>query len=229
MLVGAGPMAIAYAAALKALGVQFHVWGRGSESARSFERATGIAARLGGLPDQLSPASTAIVAVGVQDLASVTIQLLERGCRRILVEKPGALDGAELARVSLAAQRAASALVFVAYNRRFYPSVKTAAALIEEDGGLTSLHFSFTEIAHRVAEIQKPLQVKNNWFFANSTHVVNLAFHLGSWPTTIHAAVAGGCPGTPAAAALWDMDFCRTAQLSATTRTGKLLEAGAWR
>ncbi|MFR7464869.1 MAG: hypothetical protein ACLUVG_07630 [Phocaeicola vulgatus] len=71
--------------------------------------------------------------------------------------------------------------VFLAYNRRFYSSVLAAEKIIAEDGGITSFNFEFTEWAH-VIELDYPREVFENWFFVNSTHVVDLAFFLGGEP-----------------------------------------------
>jgi hypothetical protein len=54
--------------------------------------------------------------------------------------------------------------------------------MIEEDGGLQTLHFEFTEWAHKIEPLKKAAGVKENWFFANSTHVIDLAFYLAGKP-----------------------------------------------
>ena len=59
--------------------------------------------------------------------------------------------------------------------------------MIEEDGGLQTMHFEFTEWAHKIEPLTKALGVKENWFFANSTHVVNLAFFVGGLPENWNA------------------------------------------
>jgi hypothetical protein len=54
--------------------------------------------------------------------------------------------------------------------------------LINEDGGLQSMHFEFSEWSHKIEPLEKALEVKENWFFANSTHVVDLAFLIAGKP-----------------------------------------------
>ena len=44
------------------------------------------------------------------------------------------------------------------------------------------MHFEFTEWAHKIEPLEKAPGVKENWFFANSTHVVDLAFYLAGNP-----------------------------------------------
>jgi hypothetical protein len=98
-----------------------------------------------------------------------------------LVEKPAAISINELLE-NEEFLREYLEKVFVAYNRRFFASVQEALKLIEDDGGLESMHFEFTEWAHKIEPLQKANGVKENWFFANSTHVVDLAFFIAGKP-----------------------------------------------
>lgn len=183
-LIGAGSMARAYAAVLADLDRVPEVVGRGSESAEAFAEATGWRVRAGGISSRLAegpPPEQAIVAVSVAELAGTVRELLEAGTRRILVEKPAGVDRAEVASVAEAARRTGGD-VRVAYNRRFLASVSRARELIAEDGGVSSFSFEFTELADRIGESAHPPEVLANWFLANSTHVVDLAFFLGGRP-----------------------------------------------
>ena len=184
-LIGAGPMAVAYAAVLQALSVPFEVIGRGERSAQSFREATGVEVRTGGLSAWVSRGldapRAAIVAVGVDRLAEVVHSLIGCGVPNVLVEKPGGLDEREIATVAEAA-RASGVRVHVGYNRRFYASTRAAREIIEEDGGVSSFSFEFTEWSHVIADSPQPEAVKRAWLLANSSHVIDLAFHLGGWP-----------------------------------------------
>ena len=183
-LIGAGPMAQAYAAVLQAQGVPFRVIGRSHASALAFHQATGLSVHEGGLESALSsfPApEQAIVAVGVEQLAPTTQQLLDAGCKRLLLEKPGALTLSEL-QVLHATAQAKGAQVWVAYNRRFYASVQQLRQLAAADGGITSAVFEFTEWSHRIRDLHKAPGVKEHWLLANSTHVIDLAFHCIGLP-----------------------------------------------
>lgn len=177
-------MAQAYAAVLKAQNVDFRVIGRGSASSDAFSKTTGLPVLCGGLDaalTQLSAPHQAIVAVGVEQLASLAQKLISAGCRRLLLEKPGALHLAELQAVHAAAQ-ANGAEVWIAYNRRFYASVQKVRQLAAVDGGITSALFEFTEWSYRLRDLQKAPGVKDHWLLANSTHVIDLAFHLIGLP-----------------------------------------------
>lgn len=195
ILVGAGPMAQAYAHVLKSLGKEFAVIGRGKESVAEFYSKTGVEAVLGGLEKFLSDhcvsnVQAAIVTTGVEQLHNTTELLLNVGVRRFLVEKPAGLDGDDIRSLAEKVQRA-NADVFVAYNRRFYSSVQEAKQLIEEDGGPLSFNFELTEWGHVIQNIPKAQGVKENWFLGNTTHVADLAFFLGGKPKEISTFTSG--------------------------------------
>lgn len=201
LLVGSGPMAAEHARALLALERKPVVIGRGQTSAAVFSERTGVEVVPGGveatLPRLAELPEAAVVAVGVDALAPVAHLLIERGVRRLLVEKPAGLDRAEIAGLAAAAE-ASGARVLVAYNRRFYASVRAARELIRDDGGVTSFAFEFTERSHIVEALPTPAAIKRQWFLANSTHVIDLAFFLGGEPRTLAAYAEGGLAWHPA-------------------------------
>lgn len=184
-LIGAGPMAQDYIKVLDDLKIDFTVIGRSEETAKQCEEATGCSVLQGGLCDfiQQKPevVSHAIVAVGVEKLYETTLELLEYGVKNILVEKPAGLHHHQFETL-VKNTKEKSANVFVAYNRRFYASVLHTQKIIEEDEGVTSFNFEFTEWGHVIAPLQKGEGVKEKWFLGNSTHVVDLAFYLGGEP-----------------------------------------------
>lgn len=195
-------MAQDYAKVLQGLKRNFEVIGRNAASAEKFETVAGVKVRQGGLSTALADSRApeqAIVAVGVELLADVTIELIQAGTRRILVEKPGGLNTSEIRALQKKAVEY-GAEVFVAYNRRFYASTELARKLIAEDGGAVSCTFEFTEWSHIIAPLTKGQSVKEAWFLANSTHVVDLAFHLCGFPKNWHAWYSGTLDWHPAAA-----------------------------
>lgn len=199
-LVGSGEMALDYIKVLKALDCDFDVIGRGIQSAKKCEEATGRPVITGGVEKFLSskpaPCAHAIVCVGVEALAGVTRQLLNYGILNVLVEKPAGLNIGEVKQLALMCKEK-RANVLVAYNRRFYASVIKAQDIIEQDGGVTSFNFEFTEWAHIIETIQKAAGVKEHWFLANSTHVVDLAFYLGGKPKELSTFTAGSLSWHP--------------------------------
>ncbi len=184
-IIGAGGMAREYAKVLNALDRKFICIGRGEKSAKEFEESTGVPAFVGGLDKYLEDKPTlpeaVIVATVEKSHVPNCLALMKYGVKRILCEKPGFLYPNELDEVvKLSKEKGAD--IFYAYNRRFYSSVLAAEKIIEEDGGILSFNFEFTEWGHVIATYGFPKETLDNWFYANSTHVVDLAFFLGGNP-----------------------------------------------
>lgn len=199
-LVGSGPMASAYASVLDDLGREFEVVGRGAASATVFERVSGHPVRTGGIKQALHEGPIpdfAIVAVTLDQLAETACSLLQAGVSRILLEKPGGLGAGQVRSVS---EAAGDASVVVAYNRRQYASVRAARRAIEEDGGVTSFSFEVTEWPHATEPVQFSEAIRRRWFLAQSSHLVDLAFHLGGRPADWQSWTSGSLPWHPASA-----------------------------
>lgn len=187
-LIGSGNMAIEYIKVLQSLCKEFVVIGRGEESAKRCQEITGCQVQVGGLSQFLNTnpevCSHAVITVYVEMLYEATKQLLEYGVKNILVEKPGALYNWQFKELNKLSKEK-NANVIVAYNRRFYASVLKAKQIIEQDGGVISFNFEFTEWTHVIETLSKPREVKEKLFLINSTHVVDLAFYLGGKPKEI--------------------------------------------
>lgn len=201
-LIGAGRMAVEYAKVLLAQKVSFEVIGRSKKSADIFMEKTGVKPHTGGIEAWIENSDElptfAIVAISVEKLASTTILLLEKGIKHILVEKPGGLNLNVIKQVKEETKKR-NAEVFVAYNRRFYSSTLKAQEIIALDGGVTSFNFEFTELSHIIKNSKKNNEVKKNWLFANSSHVIDLAFFLGGKPKEIKCFKSGGLDWHPSA------------------------------
>jgi len=193
-LIGAGAMAQDYIKVLNTLKIPTNIIGRGKASATDFKDKTGHPVTSGGVESFLktnpSVCSHAIVAVGVEDLFKTTKLLLEYGVKNILVEKPGSIFKNDLIELKKIASNR-HAIVAIAYNRRFYASTKKAIEIINKDGGPISFNFEFTEWGHVIESLNKPENISEAWFLANSTHVVDLAFFLGGKPLEFSAYTKG--------------------------------------
>jgi len=177
-------MAIDYSHVLLGMGKDFEVIGRGEASAKKFETEVGKFVHQHGVTaalEKLATPTEAIIAVGVEQLGNVAIELIKAGVRRILVEKPGGLSTNDVNELNNIASEYNSE-VLVAYNRRFYASTIKAKELIEKDGGATSCIFELTEWSHIIGPSKKGPGVKESWFTANSSHVADLAFYLCGFP-----------------------------------------------
>lgn len=194
LLIGPGSMGKEYCKVLKSMQFEPIVIGRSVQSAKAFEEEMEIPVISGGLKQGLERISQvpthAIAAVSINQLADTTKLLMEYGIKNILVEKPAGMDREEIQSICDMAEKTGSH-VFVAYNRRFYSSTEKALQIIEEDGGVTSFHFEFTEWGHVIEKTKHPSEVKENWFLANSTHVADLAFFLGGFPEELCTYVKG--------------------------------------
>lgn len=193
LLAGAGQMAVDYATVLSAMNRPFATVGRSLDAVERFRSATGLQASTGGIARYLETEGApehAIVAVDIPNLAEVAHQLLAAGTRRILVEKPVGLtkDAIEAVRT---VSSSVGAEVYAAYNRRFYSSVRAARQAIQGDGGLLALDFEFTEWIDRLPLAAMRSDVKQRWAVANSSHVIDLAFHLAGRPSDWRARRSG--------------------------------------
>jgi predicted dehydrogenase len=201
VLFGAGKMGVEYSKVLRHLGVNFSVVGRSKTGVERFYTQTGIRAIPNGFSAWKEKCETnvefAIIAVSVEELSKTAVDLMDFGIRSILVEKPAGLNSEEIKLVRDKAKEMGTKII-IAYNRRFYASVLKAQEIINEDGGVKSFNFEFTEWVHLIPENIKK-DVKKNWFLANSTHVVDLAFFLGGKPKEFKSFTSGGCDWHPAA------------------------------
>lgn len=203
LLVGSGPMAVEYAKVFKSLGITSVVVGRGKSSAEKFTAETGLPVSLGGIDAWLADTSNelpehAVVAVGEKWIGATAKTLMDHGVRHLLLEKPGGHDAADIRSVHAKAKETGAA-VYVGYNRRFYAAVAAAKKIIQEDGGVTSFNFEFTEWSHVISTIEKEEGVKEQWFLSNSTHVIDLAFYLGGTPAELSAYSTGRLDWHPTA------------------------------
>jgi len=193
-IVGAGSMSRDYVDILKDLNIDFKVIGRSDTNAIKFKKDTGFEVTSGGIENFLlandETCSHAIVAVGAEQLFAVTKLLIINNIKNILVEKPGAIYLEELNELDNLAKKH-SANVVIGYNRRFYSSTIAAQNIIEEDGGVESFNFEFTEWSHLIQGLDKPKEVLDHWLVTSSSHVLDLAFYLGGKPKEISSYTSG--------------------------------------
>jgi predicted dehydrogenase len=196
ILIGCGPMAREYYKVLKSFDLSIDVIGRGRGSADQFESETGHAVKCLDIDayceKEAVTADSAIVSVSVENLAEISIKLLNTGVKNLLIEKPGALYFSEVMQIKKVVEKNnLSQQVFIAYNRRFYGSVQKARKIIQADGGIKSCIFDFTEWGHEIEPLMIKEEVKQNWFLANSTHVADLIFHMIGVPEKLNCEVQG--------------------------------------
>jgi len=193
-IIGSGYMGIEYAKVLTNLKRDFLTVGRGEENAKKYSDIIGNDVITGGLKCYLEKKpekpEAVIVASSVEQLYQTTSQLLEYGVKLILLEKPGGINREQIKKLSELA-KVKSADVVIGYNRRFYASTDKAIDIIKEDGGVTSFNFEFTEWSHTIETLNKSRETFETWLFANSSHVINMAFFLGGYPEKMSSLSAG--------------------------------------
>lgn len=167
-------------AALRPLALS--VWAP-TERRRTLAESAGALFLTGSLEDALrgfSP-SHVVIASPIDTLTSTAICVLAAGVSNVLIEKPAAVTLAESERL-VAAAAAGKARVCVAYNRRFYASVRTALTRMRERRErIVSVLFEFNEsMPDGSGPIGHSSGVCERWLIANSLHVIDLAlFSVG--------------------------------------------------
>lgn len=200
-LIGTSAICIEHAKVLNDISdINLTVIGRGSENAKKFYEQTQISPIIGGvtnfLKKNVSVPDYVIVAVGTNELKEVALELLNFGVKNILLEKPGAKSVEDLKEIQNSAKQN-NANVLIAYNRRFYESVAKAKEIVKADGGILSCNFEFTEWSHIIEKLGHATDVMAKWFMGNSTHVVDLAFHLIGNPKEIASYTSGSLSWHP--------------------------------
>ena len=199
LVVGTGYMAKEYIKVLRGLGRDYTVVGNRQESVDKLSADTGATAIPGGIEKYIADATKdslpgfAIVAINADRIFQATKCLITAGIKEILIEKPGIISLNQAEELLKTADEN-NAEVFIAYNRRFYASVENLQKIAEEDGGIESVNFEFTEWRNTVEATTHPDYLKQIWFLMNSTHVVDLAFYLTGYPKEIQAYSQGGLP-----------------------------------
>lgn len=195
-LIGAGPMAGFHADVLAALDKSVTIIATSPTRALQLAEKHGMQAFTQGLTQALASLprpEAAVLALPIDRLGAAALELAQAGVQRILIEKPGALNAAELDPVQTTAQ-ATGSQVFIGYNRRFFASVNEARRRIAQAGQVLSVAFEFCEDADRIAALSTADIIKQNWLLANSSHVIDLAFHLCGAPANWHHQVTGSLP-----------------------------------
>jgi len=200
VIIGAGWMADQYCQALTAMGIRsVVVVSRKEESSRQCGERYGYQPMHGGyekvLP-KLAVADLVIVATPIHELRPAAEFAASLGFRNILVEKPGALRSEDLRDWASAADRQ-GVRIRVAFNRQTYPSFWKFKELADQEGGITSCHYMFTEWIHTINFHNNREDVYRRWGIANSLHVIAMAHGLIGMPQQIAVYRDGGLAWHP--------------------------------
>ncbi|MBN8444752.1 MAG: Gfo/Idh/MocA family oxidoreductase [Gammaproteobacteria bacterium] len=195
IIVGAGNMGLEYAKVLTAQKIKFGIICRDHNKENYIRTTYGYEISSGGLSNYIlansvNIPSSAIVCVPVDQLFDVTKELLVWGVKNVLIEKPGSLYKHELEQLARLAHDTGSD-VRIGYNRRFYASVLELKKILKQEK-LVAVNFEISEWEHVVAIDPSSDITKQRWFLANTSHVVDLVFHLAGLPESINC-YSSGC------------------------------------
>lgn len=177
-------MASEYANVLNGMNIDFSIIGRSKGRCDTLkEKFPTVNIYSGGLEKfkELNIYDFAIIASNIDYLLEHAQIVLKSGIKNILIEKPGGKNLVEIEELFNNSSQA-KANVFIAYNRRFFCSVQKFLDLIGSDSKILSFNFEFTEWPHTFEGLENNEIVKENLLYANSTHLIDLAFFLNGAP-----------------------------------------------
>jgi len=187
LIIGGGEMAKQYALASKKLKVNdITIITKTGKNISQFSIDNKLNLLTGGYEKHLSSIEKKdliIIATPISSLISATKLAIESGQDNILMEKPGSLFAHKLLEL---ANLTSSQEVRVAYNRFVYPNVHKLKQLINEDEGITSCRFTFTERLSKINFQKENSDVYHMWGISNSLHVISLSFYLIGIPKEIY-------------------------------------------
>lgn len=180
ILFGSAYMAKEYLKVLKHLNKQVIVIGRNEAKAKKLAESYGYIGYGNGSKalDKINckEISLAIIASAIVSLAENSIACLEKGIKNILIEKPGGLNLSELLKIQKNIKEGYN--VKIAYNRRYYSSVRKLKEILNEEKEIQGCFFDFTELEKHILDPGIDPTVLKRWGFANPSHVIDTAFFL---------------------------------------------------
>lgn len=189
LVIGVGKMGAAHLQALEALAPDSLTGWAPISYSRTVERNVGVAiVRRDQLEVTLAEVrpTHVVIASPVETLTPIAIKIMKAGVKHILIEKPAALDQHECSLLMNCATET-GAEIYVAYNRRFYASVRGALSHMRAAGeSIESILFEFNEAMPPEGPSATP-EVKARWLLANSMHVIDAAFHPVGLPDMQHS------------------------------------------
>ena len=195
-LFGAGRMGSEYRRVLEHLSVPHKVFARHRVAQGGVSGTPMVEDVKDFLEGRITGFTHAIVATPVEGMSLVAESAVKGGIKKILLEKPGGLYPYQLRRLQKEASKQ-TADIRIAYNRRFYSSVSRLRTLVQQDGGLTSLHFEFGEGGPEFNSQLWPTPVAERWMLYNSSHVFDLVTYLGGQVADQETIRSGDLPWHP--------------------------------
>ncbi len=199
LLIGAGAMAEQFAQAFSRMNMKnVTVLSRAEKRTTQLCNKYNFRPLSGGFEKHLSSLKKmdlVVITTPIPTLIPATIAAIESGQTNILVEKPGSLYSQRL--LSLA-EKVNSQVVKIAYNRIVYPNFYKLKELAEEEGGITSCRYTFTEWIHRFDFTKESAETFSHWGIANTLHPISMAHELIGMPKEIWSSQSGKLDWHPA-------------------------------
>ena len=192
LLIGSGLIAEQYGLALKSFGISdVTVLSNTEESVMKLCSKFNFIPLYGGFEKNLPnipKKDLVIITTPIPLLLNCLESALNNGQTNILVEKPGTLYYKQFFPL---VERYKSAKIRVGYNRLLYPNLHMLKSLAQNDGGITSCVFTFTEWIHKINFEKNPSEVYIRWGIANTLHVISLVIDLIGMPKEISTYQSG--------------------------------------
>ncbi len=183
IIIGAGSIAEAYAYTLSKMKIQdVTILSKSKEKVVQLCRKFNFRPLDGGFEHHLPSldiVDLVIIATPIQLLVQATKQAIESGQTNILVEKPVSLTVPEVLSLNKIIDKKK---VGVGYNRLLYPNFHRLKELVEEDGGITSCLYSFTEWTHLFDFSKHTPEVFQRWGITNCLHPISMVHELIGFP-----------------------------------------------
>jgi predicted dehydrogenase len=116
-----------------------------------------------------------IVALPTESLLPAAEMALASGQTNILIEKPASLFSEKLNSLDKFEK---NSKIIIGYNRLLYPNFHKLKQLIANDGGISSVKFTFTEWIDYIDFSNYDTQTLQYWGIQNSLHVISMIIDL---------------------------------------------------
>ena len=197
LIIGAGKIAIAYADILNYLGINYKIFQRLSSS-KIIPKELKVIKKDTIFDLNINDFTHIINCVDLDHQAEINLYILEKSNSHLLSEKPGFIYRKDyLKAIEICHLRKKD--FFIAYNRRFFESVIKLNQLCKLDGGISSMHFDFTEWKKSVDETNISSKAKERWALLNSAHLIDLAFYICGKPKSMKSEYFGSLSWHPTA------------------------------